>query len=46
MFGADGAIKTLSYSRTADDFIKNLEHNLKNFCNNLNDDITAIAFDL
>lgn len=46
MFGADGAIKALSYSRTADDFIKNLEHNLKNFCNNLNDDITAIAFDL
>jgi hypothetical protein len=46
MFGADGAIKTLSTSRTADDFIKNLEHNLKNFCNNLNDDITAIAFDL
>ncbi len=46
MFGADGAIKTLSYSRTADDFIKNLENNLKNFCENLNDDITAIAFDL
>lgn len=46
MFGADGAIKTLSYSRTADDFIKNLENNLKSFCNNLNDDITAIAFDL
>jgi len=46
MFGVDGAIKTLSYSRTADDFIKNLENNLKTFCNNLNDDITAIAFDL
>ena len=46
MFGADGAIKTLSYSKTADDFIKNLEINLKTFCNNLNDDITAIAFDL
>ena len=46
MFGADGAIKTLSYSKTADDFIKNLETNLKTFCNNLNDDITAIAFDL
>ncbi len=46
MFGVDGAIKTLSYSRTADDFIKNLESNLKSFCSNLNDDITAIAFDL
>lgn len=46
MFGADGAIKTLSYSRTADDFIRNLEYNLKTFCHNLNDDITAIAFDL
>ncbi len=46
MFGADGAIKTLSYSRTADDFIKNLENNLRKFCNGLNDDITAIAFDL
>ncbi len=46
MFGADGAIKTLSYSKTADDFIKNLESNLKNFCHDLNDDITAIAFDL
>lgn len=46
MFGADGAIKTLSYSRTADDFIKNLENNLKSFCHDLNDDITAIAFDL
>ncbi len=46
MFGAERAIKTLSYSKTADDFIKNLEINLKTFCNNLNDDITAIAFDL
>jgi hypothetical protein len=46
MFGADGAIKTLSYSRTADEFIKNLEESLKNFSSNLNDDITAIAFDL
>ncbi len=46
MFGADGAIKTLSYSRTADDFIKNLENNLRNFCDRLDDDITAIAFDL
>lgn len=46
MFGVDGAIKTLSYSRTADDFIKNLESNLRKFCDNLNDDITAIAFDL
>jgi len=47
MFGADGAIKTLSVSRTAEEFIKNLEDNLKEFCrNNFNDDITAIAFDL
>lgn len=46
MFGADGAIKTLSVSRTADEFIKNLEFTLKNFNSNLDDDITAIAFDL
>ena len=46
MFGVEGAIKTLSYSKTADDFIKNLENNLNSFCDNLNDDITAIAFDL
>lgn len=46
MFGVDGAIKTLSYSRTADDFIKNLETSLRSFCNKLDDDITAIAFDL
>lgn len=46
MFGADGAIKTLSLSRTAGEFIKNLEANLKTFSQNLNDDITAIAFDL
>ena len=46
MFGADGAIKTLSVSRTAEEFIKNLEDNLKSFSNELNDDITAIAFDL
>lgn len=46
MFGAEGAIKTLSYSRTAGEFIKNLENNLKTFNNELDDDITAIAFDL
>lgn len=46
MFGADGAIKTLSVSRTAEEFIKNLEENLKSFCDDLNDDVTAIAFDL
>lgn len=46
MFGVDGAIKTLSYSKSSEDFIKNLESNLKAFCGNLNDDITAIAFDL
>ena len=46
MFGADGAIKTLSVSRTADEFIKNLENNLKSFKSTFDDDITAIAFDL
>lgn len=46
MFGADGAIKTLSVSRTADEFIKNLENKLKNFKSSFDDDITAIAFDL
>ena len=46
MFGVDGAIKTLSLSRTGEEFIKNLEANLKNFCGELHDDVTAIAFDL
>lgn len=46
MFGVDKVIKTLSYSRTADDFIKNLENNLRAFCKEANDDVTAIAFDL
>ncbi len=46
MFGVDGAIKTLSVSRTAEEFIKNLEDNLKGFCGELHDDVTAIAFDL
>ena len=46
MFGVEGAIKTLSVSKSSEDFIKKLEENLKNFCGNLNDDITAIAFDL
>ena len=46
MFGEDKVVRTLSYSRTADDFIKNLEKNLKTFSKDLNDDITAIAFDL
>lgn len=46
MFGVEGAIRTLSYARTGEEFIKDLETNLKNFCHNLNDDITAIAFDL
>lgn len=46
MFGADGAIKTLSYSRTAEEFIRNLEDNLRSFNSVLDDDITAIAFDL
>ena len=46
MFGVDGAIKTLSLSRTGEEFIKNLENNLKSFCGELNDDVTAIAFDL
>ena len=46
MFGADGAIKTLSVSRTAEEFIKNLESKLRNFKSSFDDDITAIAFDL
>ncbi len=46
MFGVDGAIKTLSVSRTGEEFIKNLESNLKDFCGELHDDVTAIAFDL
>ena len=47
MFGGERAIKTLSVSRTADEFIKNLQRNLKEFCGGeFNDDITAIAFDL
>lgn len=46
MFGVDGAIKTLSVSRTGEEFIKNLENNLKSFCGELHDDVTAIAFDL
>lgn len=46
MFGVDGAIKTLSVSRTGEEFIRNLETNLKSFCGELHDDVTAIAFDL
>ena len=46
MFGVDKVARTLSTARTADDFIKSLESNLRDFCNDLNDDITAIAFDL
>ncbi len=46
MFGVDGAMRTLSFARTAEEFIKNLESNLRSFCPALNDDITAIAFDL
>lgn len=47
MFGVDGAIKTLSYSKTADDFIKNLEAGLRAFSPApLGDDVTAVAFDL
>ncbi|HIU00964.1 MAG TPA: SpoIIE family protein phosphatase [Candidatus Coproplasma excrementavium] len=47
MFGSERAIKTLSVSRSADEFIKNLQRNLKSFCGGkFNDDITAIAFDL
>lgn len=46
MFGIEGAIKTLSVSRTGEEFIKNLESNLKSFCGELKDDVTAIAFDL
>lgn len=47
MFGVDGAIKILSYSKTAEDFIKNLEAALKEFSPSpLSDDVTAVAFDL
>lgn len=46
MFGVDGAIKTLSVSRTGEEFIKNLETGLRAFCGELHDDVTAIAFDL
>lgn len=46
MFGVDKVVRTLSTARTADDFVKSLEVNLRDFCNDLNDDITAIAFDL
>lgn len=46
MFGVDGAIRTLSVSRTGEEFVKNLESNLKSFCGELKDDVTAIAFDL
>ena len=46
MFGVEGAIRTLSYARTGEEFIKDLKVNLKNFCSHLDDDITAIAFDL
>jgi sigma-B regulation protein RsbU (phosphoserine phosphatase) len=46
MFGVDRTIKTLSYAQTSEDFIRDLENNLKSFCGNLADDITAIAFDL
>ena len=47
MFGVDGAIKTLSLAKTAEDFIKNLESTLRDFSPTpLNDDITAVAFDL
>lgn len=46
MFGSEGAIKTLSYSRSSEEFIKNLEENLKKFAGETNDDVTAIAFDL
>ncbi len=46
MFGEDGAIKVLSLSRTSEEFVRNLEKALRDFAGTLNDDITAIAFDL
>ncbi len=46
MFGIDKVARTLSTARTSDDFIKSLENNLRAFCRDLNDDVTAIAFDL
>ncbi len=46
MFGVEGAMRTLSYARTGEEFIKDLEYNLRAFGTELEDDITAIAFDL
>lgn len=46
MFGVEGAIRTLSVSHTGEEFVKNLESNLKTFCGEIKDDVTAIAFDL
>lgn len=46
MFGVEGAIRTLSVSRTGEEFIRNLEKNLRSFCGEIKDDVTAIAFDL
>ncbi|MGN0807504.1 MAG: SpoIIE family protein phosphatase [Candidatus Coproplasma sp.] len=46
MFGVERAIRTLLVSRTSEEFIKNLENNLRTFCGELKDDVTAIAFDL
>lgn len=46
MFGVEGAIRTLSVSRTGEEFIRNLESNLRSFCGEIKDDVTAIAFDL
>ena len=46
MFGVEGAMRTLSFARTGEEFIKDLEANLRAFARDLDDDITAIAFDL
>ncbi len=46
MFGSERAVKTLSVSRSSDEFVKKLHQNLRTFCSEFNDDITAIAFDL
>ncbi len=46
MFGTEGVMKVLSVSKTAQEFIENLEKAISIFCEVQTDDITAIAFDL
>lgn len=46
MFGVDRVETILLKSADADDFIERLKNELKAFCGEFDDDITAIAFDL